>query len=107
MVTFVKLLCSWVALPNMPIARSDASVLCVNQTLNAVLVAGSYSVSCRLNCADLLYVDGAQAGQPWRWRTLAPMHQSRVKPGMLLLNESEETQRILVAGGYTHTPQNC
>ncbi len=102
MVTFVKLLCSWAALPNMPIARSGASALCVNQNLNAVLVAGSYSY---LNCADFLYVDATQAGQPWRWRTLAPMHQSGVKPGMLLLNGSEESQRILVAGGYTRTTE--
>ncbi len=96
--TYVIPLCSWTALPSMPTARRSASALCVKQTPDVVLVVGGYGKKC-LNFAELLYGDASQAGQPWCWRTISQMHESRMRPGMLLLSGNEEIQRILVAGG--------
>ncbi len=56
-------------------------------------------------CAGLLYGDASQVGQSWRWRTVLPMHESRFKPGMLLLTGDEQIQRILVAGGVRNTTE--
>ncbi len=83
----------------MPTAREGASALCVKQAPDVVLVIGGNNGN-TLNCAELLYGDASQAGQPWRWRALSPMHKTRLGPGMLLLSGNEEIQRILVAGGY-------
>ncbi len=83
----------------MPTARSGASALCVKQAPDVVLVVGGFKNNF-LNCVELLYGDANQAGQPWCWRTLSPMHKTRLQPGMLLLSGNEEIQRILVAGGY-------
>ncbi len=101
---YVISFCSWTALPNMPTARSGASALCVKQAPDVVLVVGG----CKnkfLNCAELLYDDASQAGQPWRWRQLSPMHESRLEPGVLLLSDNEDIQRILVAGGSNQTAE--
>ncbi len=85
----------------MPIPRHGASALCVKQTPDAVLVVGGTAGK----CAELLYGDTSQAGQSWRWRTLSPMHERRFKPGMLLLTDDEQIQRILVAGGRESTAE--
>ncbi len=85
----------------MPIACRSASALCVKQTPDTVLVVGGRSN----NYAELLFSDARQAEQPWRWRTLSPMHEAREKTGVLLLNDDEEIQRILVAGGSRYTAE--
>ncbi len=69
----------------MPNARRGASALCVKQTTDVVLVVGGYNLNSWLNCAELLYAHTRQTGQPWRWRTLSPMHEWRAKPGVLLI----------------------
>ncbi len=88
----------------MPTARSGASALCVKQAPDVVLVVGGFKNK-SLNCAELLYDDASQAGQPWRWRQLSPMHETCERPGMLLLSGNEEIQRILVAGGSNQTAE--
>ncbi len=85
----------------MPIPRRFASALCVKQTPYAVLVVGGSAGK----CVELLCGDASQAGQSWRWRTLSPMHESRFKPGVLLLTDDEQIQRILVAGGVSNTTE--
>ncbi len=88
----------------MPTACCSASALCIKQTPDTVLVSGGFSGS-KVNCAWLLYSDAGQAGQPWCWRTLTPMREAREKPGVLLLNDDEEIQKILVAGGCNQTAE--
>ncbi len=84
----------------MPTARHLPSALCVKQNPDVVLVVGGDYTN-----AELLYGDASKAGQPWRWRQLSPMHATPEKPGMLLLNDDEEIQRILVAGGWRSTAE--
>ncbi len=102
--TYVIPLCSWTALPNLPTARQCASAICVKQTPDVVVVVGGVNKS-RLNCTELLYGNASQTGQSWRWRTLTSMHEAREKSGVLLLNDGEEIQRILVAGGRNQTAE--
>ncbi len=101
--------CSWTSLPSLPTARWKASALCVDQTPDVVLVVGGANGHYYLNCAELLYP--SQAGQPWRWRTLSPMHERRYQPGMLLLSGNEETQKIIVQKHRrtvdTHVEKHC
>ncbi len=94
---------SWTSLPSLPTARWKASALCVDQTPDVVLVVGGANDHNYLNCAELLYP--SQTGQPWRWRTLTPMHERRYQPGMLLLSGNEEIQKIVVAGGCKNTAE--
>ncbi len=88
----------------MPTARRRASTLCISQAPDIVLVVGGRNRHSQ-SCAELLYGDSSQAGQPWRWRTLSPMHEWRDKPGMLLLRSNDEMQRILVAGGFKQSTE--
>ncbi len=86
----------------MPTARRCASALHINHTADFVLVIGGWTNRDQ-SCAELLYAN--QIGQPWRWRTLTPMHECRAKAGMLLLSGNEELQRILVVGGFKETTE--
>ncbi len=83
----------------MPTARPNASALCNKQAADVILVVGGCSRQ-DSNFAELLHIDAHQSGQTWRWRVLTPMHEARVKPGMLLLPGSEEIQCVVVVGGY-------
>ncbi len=85
----------------MPTARDGASALCVKQDPDAVFVVGGTAGT----CAELLCGDSSQTGQPWHWRTLLPMHESRFKPGMILLTDDGQIQRILVACGCRNTTE--
>ncbi len=89
----------------MPTARWNASALCVNDAPDVVLVVGGENEHDYLSSAELLVP--SRTGQPWRWRRLTPMHESRLKPGVLLLRLSgnEENHRILVAGGGRNTAE--
>ncbi len=97
---------SWTALPDMPTARWNSSALCVNDAPDVVLVVGGENEHDYLSSAELLVP--SRTGQPWRWRRLTPMLESRLKPGVLLLlplSGNEENHRVLVAGGGRNTAE--
>ncbi len=94
-------------LPDMPTARRAASALCVQKCPEAILVVGGADYLREAPySAELLLNAPRDSGDAWQWRKLNEMQGKRSwEPGLLLLAGSGARQRVIVAGGGTHTAE--